>query len=151
MEVIYNAVLARLKAQTSIQWIDLDTGQLDAGIRPPVAYPAALLDIQILSTEDVSTYAQFCTFSLKIRVACDVYAETNADAPDETRADALSYFNTVNNIYKALQGFSTAELDCLTRKSLKPEKRGDGLKVCTMEFQGGFKDLSAVTEPEGWS
>jgi hypothetical protein len=151
MEVVYNAVLQQLKDNTSLQWIDLDTGQLDAGVRPPVAYPAALIDIQIPGTEDISTYTQSCLCRITVRVACDVYGKTNADAPEVPRANALSYFNTVNEVYKALQGFSTAELDCLTRKSLKTEKRGDGLKVCTMEFQASFEDTGAEINPDGWS
>ena len=137
MNEIYLAVAQQLQKEVpELAYIDLDTGQIDnVEMAPPVEFPAALIDIRIPVCEDESTRVQICTVNISVRLVFEAwYDETANISPDKWKRRALEKMEVIDKVYKALQGWETDFLSALSRTSVEPERRSDGLKVYTLTF-----------------
>lgn len=147
MKIIYNQLLTLLGQIPELRWIDVDFGQIDSyETRPPIAFPAALIDIELPECSDEGDKIQRCTCRVSLRLVFDTYGETSAAAPAIDRNKATRYFDTVEKVYVKLQGYYDDNIDGLSRKDVFQEKRDDGLKVTVMRFETEFDDFSANTE-----
>lgn len=134
------AVYNQLK---KLQWVDIDKGQLEFyQNRPPVAFPCALINIEINKTENLGNNIQRCLIGCSIRIAFDYIGETSAKTPKGLTEQSLAYFDLLQAVYLALQGKKngTGRFD---RQSLTEEKRPDGLKTINMRFTTEWIDKSA--------
>lgn len=145
MKIIYSKLLELLSEIPTLKWIDLDKGQLDLTDRPPVAFPCALIEIDLPRCEDLGAKKQHCNASFTIRLGFNVLGETSAVTPGARRDAALNYFDLVDEVYAKLQGYGNTQLSPFSRKRISNERRADGLKVIVMTFETEFNDFSATS------
>lgn len=143
MKAIYLKIKGLLQEVTSLKEIDLDYGQLETD-KPAVKFPCALINIAYPKTEDLTGKTQRVSCVVSIRLGFNIANEnTSSMFSDEKTNAALSYFDTVNDVYKKLQGYFDDDIEELSRTKMLQEKRNDALKVTLMPFETEFDDLSA--------
>jgi hypothetical protein len=139
MKTIYLQTTEQLKTIASLRWIDADMGQLEFyGDKPPVAFPCALIDIDMPGTEDLHETEQLCTVRITIRLAELPKGPTHTSSPQQYQAQALAFWDLADEAFSALQGFETAELTAFTRISQTTERRDDNLKVIAQVWETTF-------------
>lgn len=148
MKDIYDALLTRLSGQIpALKMIDFDMGQLgvlDLDLRPSVKFPCALIDITYPRCTDISGDIQLVESMIKIRLAFETPLPTDSNATKARRDAALLIFDTVDLVYKALQGYSAAGIFTeLSRRSQVPDNRYAGIKIIEMIFDTTFEDITA--------
>ncbi|MDR1646020.1 MAG: hypothetical protein LBS05_09435 [Tannerellaceae bacterium] len=146
MKTIYKAVVERLTEKVpDLRWVDLDTGQLDRkNDRPAVAWPCALISIDIPQCKNLTDTVQTCQAKIVLRIAFDPEGtgRTAANAPNSVREEALKPYDVISEVYKALQGYETPAFCPLTRTGQEKENRSD-LFVYKMMFRCEFEDETA--------
>lgn len=128
-----------------IRIVDLDTGQLN---RPsetlPIETPAVLLSFASGAIEELDSTQDVVSVQITARLVLDASAgETASTTPEPWRERALAQTDLVDRLSAALRGFSTAEINPLTRVAITPEQRGDGLWVCSLVFSGSYLEYFA--------
>ena len=146
MKTLYNTISSRLQTEANLNFIDFDLGQLDVletGERPAVAFPCALLDISYPNCDDETDTTQMVTALINIRLGIEQQSPTDSLSSEIRRNSGLAVFDTVEEVYKALQGFSDGNFSSFSRRSVKPYRNFKGIKVVDMVFETTFEDLSA--------
>jgi hypothetical protein len=147
MKELYEAILDRLTDEvTDLKMIDFEMGQLDVlalDIRPAVKFPCAFVDISYPLCDDQGDGIQIVTARAIIRLAFECPLPTDSLASETRRTAALAIFKTVDDIYSALQGYSTTEFSAFSRKSQTPDNRYAGIKIINMVFETTFEDDTA--------
>lgn len=150
MKTIYTALSARLKEKVpALRWIDLDTAQLEtaAADRPAVAFPCALIGIDILRCGNITDTVQECEARVVVRLAFDQpVARTSTDAPKKVAEKSLLPYDMVAQTYAALQGYGTNRFEPLTRIRQLRENTRSGLFIYRIEFLTNFEDITADGE-----
>ena len=124
-----------------ICWVDADENQLNTSSRPPLGWPACLVDISYTNCETHVGGKQKIKARVELRVAFYLQGQTNADAPTEVRERALKRFDVLENLHRSLQWWNGEGLfNPLRRISSMPEKRADGLKVYKVIYETEFFD-----------
>lgn len=145
MKTIYLAIMAQLQtAVPAIKWIDLDTGQLDSQARPAVAFPCALIGISIVPKRNLTDTIQDCAANITVRLAWETTGPTSNITPDAELAKSMAIYDTIADVYKALQGFGNMNFDSLTRRKQDREKSRHGLFQYRFDFSTEFEDDTAV-------
>lgn len=142
MEKLYETLLTLLSAIPELKWVDLNVGQLTEE-NPPVAYPCALIDIDMPQCDDIEETIQQAKAAFKITLAYKAYGETNHKTAAPLRSNALAYFKTTNLVYKKLQGFKDENFCAFSRTAQRPENIRAGLKVVALSFETSWYDYSA--------
>lgn len=142
MEDLYLKLLELLKQVPQLRYIDLDTGQLMAE-KPPIVYPAALIEIDLPQSEDIGGNIQRCNVNFSIRIVTKAFHETNANAPTSVIKSSLEWLRLQNEIYKKLQGYGDANFYPFSRRSGKNEFMRTGLKTFALRFETSYHDHSA--------
>lgn len=142
MEELYLKLIELLKDIPQIRYIDLDTGQLMAE-QPPIAYPAALIEIDLPQAEDMGDNIQRCTINFAVRIVTKTVHETNANAPVPVIKSSLEWLRLQNEVYKKLQGYGDNNFYPFSRRSGKNELTRTGLKTFALRFETSFHDHSA--------
>ena len=138
---IFIAVCDRLKEVPALRWIDAEEGQLNQAERPPLSFPAALVDMSYADCETLAGGRQKISVSIQIRVVFTAVGATNTKAPQSVRDNALRSLDTLESIHKVLQLWGADRLFMpMRRKRVSVEKRSDGLKVYTMLYQMEYLD-----------
>lgn len=147
MKTVYTAVMERLKTINALRWIDLDTGQLEAGggetDRPAVAFPCALITIAIPRSTDITDLSQDCDARIIVRLAFDQQMRTNSAAPANVIESAMNPYDTIADVYGILQGWGDNAFDPLSRISQGKENSRAGMFVYRIEFRTTFEDQTA--------
>ncbi|OQB81401.1 MAG: hypothetical protein BWX87_00666 [Bacteroidetes bacterium ADurb.Bin123] len=135
----------RLKSQVpAIKWIDIDTGQLDILTqRPPVAFPACLVDLTYPQCDDTGEHIQIVTANVILRLAFDFTGATNSASP--VRETSLGFLDVIEAVHEALQGWSNSALSSFSRINAQPERRKDGLKVYRITYQTAFSETTGIS------
>ena len=144
---IWLSIQAQLATISDLQFIDLDTGQLeykDMHQRPQVLLPCALFDFVKSEYIDLSENYQEGELLLEVRIGINPYTQATNYFTDTQKENALNFFYIEQEVYVALQGWSTQYFGPLTRVSLKSEKRNDKLRVRIMQFKFNYLDASAI-------
>lgn len=124
-----------------IKWVDADEAQLNVSVRPPLAFPACLVDINYPHCETISGGKQHISARVELRVVFNIQGSTNAAAPAMVRERSLARFDTLEALHKALQWWNADGLfNPLRRISSTPERRADDLKVYKMVYETEFFD-----------
>lgn len=141
-KVFFLAVTNHIAANVSqIKWVDADEGQLNVACRPPVAFPACLVDISYPQCESLSGGVQRIRARVELRVVFAIQGSTNAAAPAAVRERSLARFDVLEALHKALQWWNGGGLfNPLKRISSTPERRGDDLKVYRVVYETEFFD-----------
>jgi hypothetical protein len=147
MKTIYKAIANKLATDIPVlAWIDYDKGQMNVkpGQRPALKFPCALLRIEIPSASDITDTAQEATARITVRLFFETFKQETAMAYTGDKQDkALEPYDTIADVYAALQGFETAEFDALSRSSSADEKRTDEYFGYQHIFTCKFEDLTA--------
>lgn len=141
-KVFFLAVTNHIAANVSqIKWVDADEGQLNFACRPPVAFPACLVDISYPQCESLSGGVQRIRARVELRVVFAIQGSTNAAAPAAVRERSLARFDVLEALHKALQWWNGGGLfNPLKRISSTPERRADDLKVYRVVYETEFFD-----------
>ncbi|SFV32300.1 hypothetical protein [Thermoflavifilum thermophilum] len=124
MKQIFETIMQLLTSVQALKYIDLDKGQIDQyDIRPAIAFPAALISLEIMNADDETDTLQRVQLQITIRVAFDFSPSTSAIAPADVRSTNLQFFDVVDGIYHALQGYTDETIDSISRLSLRNELR----------------------------
>ena len=136
MREIFQNLSDRLMTVDGIKWVDLDTGQLDYyAQRPAVAFPAILVKIGYPQCRDVSGSAQLVHATIRLRVVFTPMGETYSAAAEDVKARALSIFDALEDVHRALQGWTGEGLfSQLSRQSVVAEDRRDGYAVYAVTY-----------------
>jgi len=138
MEILYENIANRIQEKMKdVSWIDLDTGQLEnKEYRASVDYPCILISIDYNSCDDLGHSGnQICNTSVVLRLASQVISETNMNAPSEVRAEGLKHQGRLKDVFRALHTWNHEQGEPLLRKSVREEKRNDGIKVHRLVFE----------------
>lgn len=145
MKTLYENVLARLESQVpELDWIDLEKGQMNFA-RPPILFPAALIQLQLPKAENLNSTKQQCTALITVRLCFDYTGETGNITPEADRLESLDYFDVKQKVYEKLQGWSPSETNALQRVNEFDELRPDGYKVTGISFATNFLDDTAAS------
>lgn len=127
---------------SALNWIDYDAGQLDTN-KPAVAFPCCLIDITYPQcTDNDNEQQQVVNAEISLRVAFAPTAPTNTATPVNIRAAALSIFDTIEKIHKAMQSWSDSyKVTPCSRSNAQREKRSDGLPVYRIPYRTTFIDI----------
>lgn len=145
MKTIYTDLITRLQAQCPfLRTIDLDMGQLEIPYgeskRPPLAYPCALITIDVERATDLTPYTQDCEATITIRYATDRTTDTAAHINDRKRTAGLNPYEEVAEIYTALQGWSTEYFSPLSRTRQGKDRTPAGIFGYTQRYTTSFID-----------
>ena len=143
MKTIFKAITAQLQTVTELKWIDKDKGQMNFE-RPPVLFPAALITITVPTSQNITRIQQAGTAKIDVKLCFDYGGNTSAVTPTVDRDRSLAYYDVVDKVYAALQGFGTAEINPLERRSFSPIARPDTYVTEVMVFTGDFLEEPSV-------
>lgn len=151
MDYFFSEIIKDLQKRIStevpeIQFIDQDLGQLgqvsDNG-RPPLAYPAVLIDFQNTEYSELSTSAQLAMLSISLQLIFDNYSQTWHKSPTHVIAKGLDYLNIEQKLVNCLNGWSKDYFTPLIRTNVKSQNNNDlGLRVRTLTFTTSYEDYS---------
>ncbi len=155
--IFFNALIARIQAKVpEIRFIDFDMGQIDfydyeSGERPPITYPALLIDLDNGKSDDVGDFEQEVEQDVSLRLVVDSYTKTANIVPLNYRNKALGYFDLEMKLHQALHNWQPLynnEPICqtLSRRSFVTERREDTLRVRRIVYTTKYEDASASPE-----
>lgn len=127
MKQIYKPVLEQLKTNVpELKWIDLDTDQLSSSQRPKVAFPCALIGIELPGCQSLSDTDQKCNALVTVKLAFDTMGATNSAAEETIQNKSLEVYDIIEKVHNMLQGFETADFEPLsrTRQGKVPSRNG---------------------------
>jgi len=142
IDQIFLEVADLINGVPGIKWIDMDFGQLDSDQRPAVAFPCALISIDLPDTNDLGNRVQKPKVIINVKLAFDYMGETSVKTAPNYRTRALRYYGIVKSVYIALQGQRIGTTP-LKRKSQMEYARPDRIKILDMPFETNFLDDSA--------
>lgn len=142
MKKLFETITELLSQIPDLKWVDFDCGQL-LEEKPPVAFPCALVSIDLTECEDMGRGIQRCQVSFTVRLAFKALGETHAAVPTPQRQLALSYFDTVDKVYRKLQGFENQAFNTFSRRDLRNESLRKGLKTIAIDFSTAFDENNA--------
>lgn len=145
LEQIYLAVADRLAEIEDLKWIDMDFGQLDDfNVRPSVAFPCALISIDITNAIELGQKKQKCQIVINVKLGFSYTGETSQRTAAYHRQKALAYYHTVREVYTKLQGQRIESTTPLRRTQQIETARPDRIKITEMPFSTEFLDVSAA-------
>ncbi len=160
MDILYKSILTQITNKVpEILWIDEECGQLEFPEKEyPVQFPCILIDIQSIDWTTLGMGTQTGNTLIRLRVCFDIYEDTHKDAPDMDTA--LTRLKLLNKIHKNIHTFGGMILPVpnhtgqfydnhfkkLVRKKTTAEKRQDGLRVYTIDYETNLKDTNAYPD-----
>ena len=140
---VYNALCEQIKNEVpQIKFIDWDTGQLYVDERPPIDYPACLVDINYAGCRDLTTTEQLVTANIILKLVFRPAGDTNNLTPAYVRSKGLECFDVIEDLQNALQG---CELDgtvsVISRVSAVKVVRRDRLQVYTITYNTTWQEI----------
>lgn len=143
MKQLYITLIDILQKIPVIRWVDFDTEQLQQEM-PPLVFPAILVNINSLRSRDIGDNIQRVNCSFTLTLIDQIAGETNANAPEPMRSNALNFLDLAEKIYTKLQGFEDKEFYPFARTETR-FRTLRGLNVVDMSFETAFDDYTATT------
>ena len=144
---ILKAVMDRIRQEVpALRWVDADEGQLDfSDSRPPVAFPCCLVELSYPDADNIAAAhasVQRVEAAVSLKIGFNDCASFNVNKPVQVQGTAFARLDMLENIHRILQGFRPVEgcVKSLRRKSCRPQKRPDGLKVYEAVYVAEFID-----------
>ncbi|HMR18391.1 MAG TPA: hypothetical protein PKA53_03745 [Sphingobacterium sp.] len=132
MKELFLYLRAKLMALSSINWVDLDKGQLNNyDTRPAIDFPAVLLKIEYPNTTKLSRKEQQCNVLVTASIVYDCMDDTDSITGNDLLAQSLKVYDIAQEVHEALQGEcdNTIIRAPLDRLSFRDPNRNDQLKV----------------------
>lgn len=128
----------------ALRWIEIEDGQLNVAERPPLSYPACLLDMSYQTARTApDSRRQSVTVDMKLTFVFQAQGATSAVAPNTVRSRALERYDIMNAVHSALQGWDGERRFAMPMARLRVAPRGtrgDGLKVYDAIYQVTYTD-----------
>ncbi|MGJ1305145.1 hypothetical protein [Sphingobacterium multivorum] len=137
MKEIFLYIRDIIKNVPSINWIDLDKGQLNNyQERPAIDFPAVLVKVEYPSTTKLSGKTQQCNAIITVNIVFDFMDDTSSITPDDTLAQSLEVFDIAEQVHQALQGSMDNKIirTPLERISTRDPNRGDKVKTLVYTY-----------------
>ena len=147
MEQILTDIQQRLADQVpALKYIDQDWGQLDYySPNPPVKWPCALVDIVQAQFTNTGGGGQLGMVQVKVRVGDLQLSPSSTKAPAAARAAALSIWEVLKDLHKALHGWAGhRHYSKLIRTAQQRIRREDGVRIYEITYTTQITDNSAV-------
>jgi hypothetical protein len=124
------------------RYIEQDLGQLENyEMRPAVAWPCALIDIEELQYTDMQNHLeQMATGIITIRVGLVKYTDASNLTPVSIRDKAFQFYEVERRLCKALHGWAPEGFGKLLRRAAGTERRDDDIRVRVIKFAIGYTD-----------
>lgn len=137
---LINLIYNRLKEIKDIKWIDINEGQLESTDRPPVAFPAVLLDITYPRCQNHNRGQQIVFVRVEVKIAFnELSSRTNSNAPEVIRNAVFKRYDIIEEIHKALQWWTAeGKINPLQRESCNKDRRADDIRVYTLVYNSAF-------------
>ncbi|TDX86193.1 hypothetical protein [Epilithonimonas xixisoli] len=151
MDYFFSKILLDLQKRISkelpvIQFIDQDLGQLGQegeNGRPPLAYPAVLIDFPNSDYSELSSSAQLGNVPITFQLIFDNYSSTWHKAPLRDRMKGLEYLDIEQKLFNILNGWHEDYFTPLIRTNVKSQNNNDiGLRVRQLTFTTSYEDYS---------
>lgn len=151
MDYFFSQILIDLQKRISeevpeIQFIDQDLGQLgqvgEQG-RPPLAFPACLIDFPNTDYSEIATSAQLGSVPITFQLAFDNYSQTWHKSPKPVIVKGLEYLNVEQRLHNCLNGWFKDYFSPLIRINVKSQNNNDiGLRVRQLTYTTSYEDYS---------
>ena len=141
---IYIALRRHLSDEVpALRFIDWDSGQLNINTeRPPIDYPACLIDINLTSCRDLTDREQLVTASIVLKLIFRPNGETGNLAPKRTSEKALECFDIIESVQDAMQGCDLeGTVSAISRASAYKTVRRDRLQVYTITYTTTWQEI----------
>lgn len=133
-----------------IAFIDQDLGQLaqvGENGRPPLAFPALLIDFPDSTFSELATSGQLGNVPITLQLVFDNYSQTWHKAPKESIMKGLEYLNIEQRLHNCLNGWHEDYFTPLIRTSVKSQNNNDiGLRVRTLSYTTSYEDYSTTQD-----
>jgi hypothetical protein len=137
---LFLAVQTQIAAVASVKHVDQDLGQFEDE-RPPVTFPAVLIDVDNFIFSDAGENIQLANGQLILRIGFPPYSASSNVVPTQYKQSAINYYDIEYAIHAALQGWSPGDaFGKLDRVSARTEKRTDNLRVRIVTYSIAFED-----------
>lgn len=155
MDYFFSQIILDLQARITaelpeIKYIDQDLGQLgqvSPEERPPISYPAILIDFPNSDYSNLSGGAQLGAVPISFQLIFAPFSQTWQNAPDLVKKKGLEYLETEQKLHKALQNWSLDYFSPLVRVSVKSQNNNDiGLRVRHLIYSTEYEDYSTIDE-----
>lgn len=145
MDVLFKAAHEKLMQITDIKWVDEDYGQLDIYENPPVAFPCALISVQVPEWIPIKEpAAQPGKAQLIVKLGFDTrHNAGNAGSTQISRA--FAHFSIVKAVTYYLRGMTGDTFRGLERLSTLKTITETGVKIYTVTFACSMAE--AITDP----
>ncbi|MEC5393943.1 hypothetical protein [Bergeyella sp. RCAD1439] len=137
MKRLYNKLLELLKEIPEIKYIDLNFGQIMEE-KPPLAYPAVLIGINIVSTDTFQDIFQQINAEFTLTLVVKA-GDTSSLTEENRREQAMAYLDLSEKIYNKLQGYEDNHFDAFTFQSATEQNLRKGLKTVALRYSCGWK------------
>lgn len=138
MKDLYLKLLDLLKEVPEIKYIDLNMGQLQEE-KPPLAYPAVLVDMSVRSTDTFHDVFQEVSADFTLTLIT-LAQETHSLHDTERLERALEYLDLSEKIQKRLQGYEDSSFTSFDRKSVSTQTTRRGVKTTALHFSTSWKE-----------
>lgn len=137
MKELFKSVTTHMATVPGFLWIDMDKGQLNTPERPPLAYPAALVETGIYSLEEVGGGIKNQTATITVRLVFDTAAKRTAGTtPEAARGASLAYLDKATEVFEAFRTFEPGEWAAFAcREFVQEPARSDGLVVIRLRWE----------------
>lgn len=133
-----------------IKYVDQDLGQLGQvgeDEKPPLSYPAILIDFPNTDFSNISAGAQLGIVQISIQLIFAPYSQSWQKVPLSVREKALEYLVIEQKLHKALQNWNGDYFQPLIRTSIKSQNNNDvGLRVRNLNYTTQYEDYSTFDE-----
>lgn len=143
MEQLYLLIFERIIEKfPELRWIDLEKGQMQQD-KPPMVFPAALIDIKLPKTENMNDVNQRCMAYVTITLCFSFTGDRESSAFSAgDRAASFEYLKLSRKLYEKLQGWEAKDYSPLERvNSGEPFKR-PGYKINATTFKTEYFETS---------
>lgn len=147
MKKLLQDIQARIIAQVpTLKYVDEDWGQLDYyNPNPPTKFPCCLIDSTQASWSNQARNLQMGTVEITITVANLRLSNSSGAAPTNQKAKSFEIYDTLNQVFQALQGWSgDKSYSKLIRLRSSKKKREDGVRIYETVFSVELYDSNAV-------
>jgi len=146
MDVLFKAAHDKLTKVTGIRWVDEDYGQLEVYENPPVAFPCALISVQVPEWIPIKEPSvQPGKAQVIIKLGFDTRHNTG-NAPATQIERAFAHFTIVKAVTFALRGMTGDTFRGLERVSTIKTINEVGVKIYTVTFACSMAE--AITDPD---
>ncbi len=138
MKDLYLSLVAALDQLGIFAYVDFNYGQLKETTEPSIAYPAALIKINVPSVEEHQKKLIEESASFEILVVSKQIGDTNNLTSEAIRSNSLAYLESVEAVRNALQGKFFNNSGSISYKGATEQDLRKGLKTIALRFEVSY-------------